>query len=101
MVAIKKNTVIGLHNWIGLYLEENKGNIDYSGYIKPHNKGKLNIDSDDQALFKCLSPTNNPFYRLDLVGIHTYYSKVSLFILNTIVLRLSMGGNTICRKQVT
>jgi poly(U)-specific endoribonuclease len=30
--------VVGLHNWIRLYLEEKKGNIDYRGFIKPKRK---------------------------------------------------------------
>ena len=30
---IKNNQVTGLHNWIQIYLEEKKGNLNYKGYI--------------------------------------------------------------------
>lgn len=31
--------VTGFHNWIRIYLEEQKGNFDYQGYIKPKRRG--------------------------------------------------------------
>lgn len=32
---IKDNQVIGMHNWIQIYLQEKKGDFNYKGYIKP------------------------------------------------------------------
>ena len=30
----KDGVIVGLHNWIQIYLEEKKGNLNYMGYIK-------------------------------------------------------------------
>ena len=37
----KNGVIVGLHNWIQMYQEEKKGNLDYMGYIKPkpHQRG--------------------------------------------------------------
>lgn len=35
----KEGKIIGLHNWIQIYLEERKGNLNYLGYIKPKVRG--------------------------------------------------------------
>eukprot|EP01038_Epipyxis_sp_PR26KG_P011689 gene11689-15651_t len=35
----EKNEVVGLHNWIHIYLEEKKNNFNYKGYIKPKKRG--------------------------------------------------------------
>ena len=38
----KETEVIGLHNWIQLYFEEKRGNLDYLGFIKPkRNQGSM------------------------------------------------------------
>ena len=31
----KNGVIVGLHNWIQMYNEEKKGNLNYMGYIKP------------------------------------------------------------------
>lgn len=35
----KDGAIVGLHNWIQLYMEEKKGNLNYMGYIKPRQRG--------------------------------------------------------------
>lgn len=35
---VKNGKVIGFHNWIQLFVEERKGNIDYQGYICPRRR---------------------------------------------------------------
>jgi len=47
---IKNGEVSGFHNWIMLYLEEMKGNLNYKGYIKPRNKDNAETNSDDHVL---------------------------------------------------
>ena len=38
---IKNGSVTGMHNWIQLYMEEQKGNLDYKGFIKPKRKPSI------------------------------------------------------------
>lgn len=40
----KDGKIIGLHNWVQYYLEEQKGNIDYLGWV-----GKQDSDYDDDV----------------------------------------------------
>jgi len=35
----KDGSVTGLHNWIQIFIEERRGNIDYKGYILPKRRG--------------------------------------------------------------
>lgn len=41
--------VSGFHNWLQFYLEEEKGRIDYQGYIYPRRRGEI-PDSETQLL---------------------------------------------------
>lgn len=36
---VKNGKVIGFHNWIQLFVEERKGNVDYQGFICPRKRG--------------------------------------------------------------
>ena len=47
---IKNGQVTGFHNWIQFYLEEQKGNLDYFGYIKPRSRTDARTDDDDHLL---------------------------------------------------
>lgn len=48
---IKRNgEVSGLHNWIQFYVEEEKGTLDYQGYILPRRRGGDLPDSQTQLL---------------------------------------------------
>jgi len=47
---IKNGKISGFHNWVQYYLEEQKGNIDYRGFILPRNKGDAAINNDDRVL---------------------------------------------------
>jgi len=47
---IKDGQISGFHNWIQLYLEEKKGNVDYKGYIKPRNYKDAETNGDDHVL---------------------------------------------------
>ena len=33
-------SVLGLHNWIQIYLEERRGNIDYRGFVRPKRRSR-------------------------------------------------------------
>merc|ERR1712137_1049295 len=37
---LKHGKVIGFHNWIQLFVEEKKGNLDYQGYICPRRRAR-------------------------------------------------------------
>jgi poly(U)-specific endoribonuclease len=43
---IKDGEVSGFHNWIMFYLEEQRGHVDYRGYIKPRGGGEEHDDND-------------------------------------------------------
>jgi poly(U)-specific endoribonuclease len=43
---VKDGEVSGFHNWIQFYLEEQKGTVDYRGYIKPRGSGAEHDDDD-------------------------------------------------------
>lgn len=47
---VKDNKVSGFHNWISIYMEEKKGNLDYKGYIKPRSNNDSETNSDDHIL---------------------------------------------------
>ena len=47
---IKNDEVSGFHNWIQLYIEEKKGNVDYYGYIKPRSKSDEQTNENDHLL---------------------------------------------------
>jgi poly(U)-specific endoribonuclease len=47
---VKDSQVSGFHNWIQLYLEEQKGALDYRGYIKPRSSGEACTNDDDHIL---------------------------------------------------
>mmetsp|Transcript_11821 Transcript_11821/g.20028 ORF Transcript_11821/g.20028 Transcript_11821/m.20028 type:complete len:480 (-) Transcript_11821:1052-2491(-) len=47
---IKDGKVSGMHNWIQLYMEEQKGALDYKGYIKPKSRTDAVTDADDRIL---------------------------------------------------
>mmetsp|Transcript_31378 Transcript_31378/g.46280 ORF Transcript_31378/g.46280 Transcript_31378/m.46280 type:complete len:467 (+) Transcript_31378:134-1534(+) len=47
---VKDGKISGFHNWIQLYMEEQKGALDYRGYIKPRNKSDAQTNSDDHVL---------------------------------------------------
>jgi len=38
---LKGTTVVGLHNWVQVFLEERKGRLDYQGFISPRKKGHI------------------------------------------------------------
>jgi len=42
--------VTGFHNWIQFYLEEQRGKLDYRGYLKPKSKGDAHHNSNDHLL---------------------------------------------------
>jgi poly(U)-specific endoribonuclease len=42
--------VMGMHNWIQLYVEERRGNLDYRGYIFPRKRTTPGPDSHEQLL---------------------------------------------------
>jgi poly(U)-specific endoribonuclease len=46
----KNGKVTGLHNWIQFYLEEQKGALDYHGYIRPRGNSKTHPDCNDYLL---------------------------------------------------
>jgi poly(U)-specific endoribonuclease len=47
---VKNGEVSGFHNWINFYLEEQKGALDYRGYIKPRGNGEAQQDENDYLL---------------------------------------------------
>ncbi|CAM9589106.1 unnamed protein product [Ascophyllum nodosum] len=47
---IKNREVTGLHNWIQMYLEEQKGQLDYLGYIYPRQRGYANNPVETEQL---------------------------------------------------
>ena len=49
---MKEGKVLGMHNWINIWDEEKKGNLDYKGYIKPRRRGRnaiMHPSSDEQV----------------------------------------------------
>lgn len=47
---IKDGKISGFHNWLQFYLEEQKGDLDYRGYIKPRCNSNAETNSDDHVL---------------------------------------------------
>eukprot|EP00934_Nitzschia_sp_Nitz4_P008490 Nitzschia sp. Nitz4//scaffold166_size90379//56059//57597//NITZ4_005063-RA/size90379-augustus-gene-0.15-mRNA-1//-1//CDS//3329538214//8480//frame0 len=47
---VKNGQVSGFHNWIQFYYEEQKGHLDYRGYIKPRSNSEAEANSDDHVL---------------------------------------------------
>jgi len=47
---VKDGSVSGFHNWIQFYMEEQKGDLDYRGYIKPRSRSEASANSDDHVL---------------------------------------------------
>jgi len=47
---VKDDSISGFHNWLQFYLEEQKGNLDYRGYIKPQDHSEAVANSDDNVL---------------------------------------------------
>jgi poly(U)-specific endoribonuclease len=50
---IKNGAVTGMHNWIQLYQEEQKGTLDYQGFIKPRRKPSIqgcHVEKNEQQL---------------------------------------------------
>jgi poly(U)-specific endoribonuclease len=47
---VKGDSVSGFHNWIQFYIEEQKGALDYRGYIKPKGRSEAQTNSDDHVL---------------------------------------------------
>jgi poly(U)-specific endoribonuclease len=47
---VKNGEVSGFHNWIQFYLEEQKGGLDYRGYIKPRSQTDALADANDYLL---------------------------------------------------
>jgi len=47
---IKDDSISGFHNWLQFYIEEQKGDLDYRGYIKPRSSGQAETNSDDHVL---------------------------------------------------
>ena len=47
---MQNDQISGFHNWIRLYLEEKKGNLDYRGYIKPRGSNEAYTNNNDQLL---------------------------------------------------
>jgi poly(U)-specific endoribonuclease len=46
----KDGDVSGFHNWIQFYLEEQRGKVDYRGYLKPKSRGDAASNSNDHVL---------------------------------------------------
>ena len=47
---VKDDEISGFHNWLQFYLEEQKGALDYRGYVKPRNNSEAQANSDDHIL---------------------------------------------------
>jgi poly(U)-specific endoribonuclease len=47
---VKDDKISGFHNWIRFYLEEQKGEWDYRGYVKPKSRSNEETNSDDHVL---------------------------------------------------
>ncbi len=43
---IRDGSVMGMHNWLQIYLEEKKGKLNYKGYIKPKRRGRNSLTHD-------------------------------------------------------
>lgn len=59
---IKNDAVTGMHNWIQLYLEEQKGTLDYRGFIKPRRKPSIQgcyVDKNAQQVVTIQFEWNN------------------------------------------
>eukprot|EP00238_Polyblepharides_amylifera_P012761 CAMPEP_0196591590 /NCGR_PEP_ID=MMETSP1081-20130531/70203_1 /TAXON_ID=36882 /ORGANISM="Pyramimonas amylifera, Strain CCMP720" /LENGTH=331 /DNA_ID=CAMNT_0041914995 /DNA_START=205 /DNA_END=1200 /DNA_ORIENTATION=+ len=47
---VKNDKVTGMHNWIQLYIEERRGNLDYRGWIYPRKRSGSGADENDQVM---------------------------------------------------
>jgi poly(U)-specific endoribonuclease len=47
---VKNDSISGFHNWLQFYLEEQKGALDYRGYVKPKDYAEAQANSDDHIL---------------------------------------------------
>jgi poly(U)-specific endoribonuclease len=47
---VKNDSISGFHNWLQFYFEEQKGTLDYRGYIKPRCNSDAQAGSDDHIL---------------------------------------------------
>ncbi|KAL7563182.1 hypothetical protein ACA910_014458 [Epithemia clementina (nom. ined.)] len=47
---IRDHKISGFHNWIQFYLQEQKGTVDYRGYIKPRSQNDALSEDDDHLL---------------------------------------------------
>lgn len=47
---VKDGKISGFHNWLQFYIEEQKGGLDYRGYIKPRSSSESQANSDDHVL---------------------------------------------------
>ncbi|KAA8491805.1 Poly(U)-specific endoribonuclease-C [Porphyridium purpureum] len=64
---LRDDKVIGMHNWMQIMVEEKRGNLNYTGYIKPRRRGTELPDEDEHVLgiqFEwkgCLKPMSSMF----------------------------------------
>jgi len=47
---IKDDKISGFHNWLQFYLEEQKGKVNYKGYLKPKSNSDAETNDDDHIL---------------------------------------------------
>jgi poly(U)-specific endoribonuclease len=47
---VQDGKISGFHNWIQFYRQEQKGDVDYRGYVKPKSNSDAEANSDDHVL---------------------------------------------------